>query len=133
FLTAEGGLQFDRYAIRSAHVDMNLNALSLNLTAGVGIDVFQPDFLRFFAGVSPMLLLPSYDRVEAQAYETYDFEEMGTRFALTFPVGVVVQDVLRLGVRFTASDEFDGAVGSSGAGDFLTFLHVGYRFDLLRP
>lgn len=132
---AESVLRYDRVNIDYPLVEMTLNTVSFDLTAGVGFNVVRPLFFRIFAGVSPMLVMPRYDRVDREALESsiLDFEETGTHVALSFPVGIVIQDVLRLGVRFMPGDNFDGATGPSGSSDLLSFVSIGYRFDLLRP
>ena len=132
---AESVLRYDRINIDYPLVDMTLNTVSLDLNAGIGFNVVRPLFFRVFAGVSPMLVMPSYDRVDQAALDQsiLTFEQTGTHVALSFPVGIVIQDVLRLGVRFMPGDGFDGARGTSGSSDLLSFVSIGYRFDLLRP
>ncbi len=132
---AESVLRYDRVAIDYPLVEMTLNTVSLDFTAGYGFDFVRPLFFRVFAGVSPMLVMPSYDRVDQEALDRsiLTFRESGTHVALSFPVGIVIQDVLRLGVRFMPGDDFDGATGPSGSSDMLSFVSIGYRFDLLQP
>lgn len=134
-VVAESALRFDHLAIDYPLVEMSMNLVSLDLTAGVGFDFVRPLFFRVFAGVSPMLVMSSYERVDQEALDrsVLSFREQGTHLAWSFPVGVVIQDVLRLGVRFMPGDDFDGATGPSGASDLLSFVSIGYRFDLLRP
>ena len=133
-VVAEASLQFDRYAIKSELVDLNLFTSSLNLTAGIPINVIRPGFFRLYAGVAPMLVAPTYERVDDRVLNgsAYDFEQQGAHVVWTFPVGVVVQDAIRLGFRFIASDDFDSTTGTTDARDFITFVSIGYRFDLLR-
>lgn len=134
-IITEAALRYDHYAIDYPQVEMSLNTASLELTAGYAFDLIQPLFLRVFAGVAPMVVMPRYDRVDQEVLDRsiLTFEQQGTTLQMSFPVGIVVQDVLRLGVRFMFSDDFDGATGTSGASDFVTFVSVGYRFDLLKP
>lgn len=132
---AETALRYDRLDIDYPLVEMTLNTVSLDLTAGVGFNFVRPLFFRLFAGVSPMVIMPNYVRVDREALDNsvLDFEETGTHFGLSFPVGIVIQDVLRVGVRIMPGDGFDGASGPSGSPDLLSFVSIGYRFDLLRP
>ena len=132
---AESALRYDRLAIDYPLVEMTLNTVSLDLTAGYGFDFIRPLFFRVFAGVSPMLVMPNYERVDQEALDgsILTFQETGTHVALSFPVGIVIQDVVRLGVRFMPGDDFDGATGQSGSSDILSFVSIGYRFDLLQP
>lgn len=133
-IVTEATLQVDRFSIESDLIKMHLLAPSLNLTAGVNMDVIEPGSVRLYAGVAPLLAMPSYDRIDQRAIDNQGvgFEEMGTHLVWTFPVGVVIQDVVRLGVRFVAGDQLDSVASPSDERDFVTFVSVGYRFDLLR-
>lgn len=130
----EASLQLDRYAIESELIDMHLTAASLNLTGGLRFEVTEQVPIQVFAGVAPMLVMPTYDRIDDSviAGNAYDFEEQGGHVVWTFPVGVVIQDVVRFGFRFVAGDDFDSTAGHTDAPDFITFVSLGYRFDLLR-
>src|SRR5690606_5850236 len=130
----EASLQLDRYAIESQLIDMHLTAASLNLTSGFRFEVTEQVPIQVFAGVAPMLVMPTYDRIDDSviAGNAYDFEEQGAHVVWTFPVGVVIQDVVRFGFRFVAGDDFDSTAGHTDAPDFITFVSLGYRFDLLR-
>ena len=132
-IVTEGALQFNRVGIDFPGVEMAINMISLDLTAGPSIDLFRPRFLRLYAGVSPALLLTNYDGVDEAQLDGYVYDEQPARFLLTFPVGVVIQDVLRLGIRITPTDNFDSITGLTENMDFLSFVSIGYRFDLLRP
>lgn len=130
----EATLYADRFRLENQHVAMTLGAVGLDLTAGFAFDVVRPGFLRVFAGVSPTLVLPSYHRVSERLEDIsmVTFEEHGTRVALLFPVGLVIQDVLRLGVRLSPTDTLDGWTSTTGLNDRIAFVSLGYRFDLLR-
>lgn len=134
-VTGEAVLSYTRIGVDYPLVEMTLGTLGLDLTAGYSFDLWRPSFLRVFAGVAPLLVSPSYDRVEQTRLDNsiLSFERQDTQVVWSFPVGVVIQDTFRLGVRFIASDRFDGAAGPSGASDLLSTLSVGYRIDLLRP
>jgi len=132
-IVAEGALQFNRVGIDFPGIEMAINMIGLDLTAGPSIDLFRPDFLRFYAGVSPALLMTNYDGVDEAQLAGYVLDEQPTRFVLTFPVGIVIQDVFRVGVRITPTDNFDSITGLTDDVDLLSFVSIGYRFDLLRP
>lgn len=134
-VTGEAVLSYTRIDVDYPLVEMTLGTLGLDLTAGYTFDLWRPSFLRVFAGVAPLLVSPSYDWVEQDRLDRsiLDFERQDTRVVWSFPVGIVIQDTFRLGVRFIATDQFDGATGPSGASDLLSTLSVGYRIDLLRP
>lgn len=131
---AEAVLHADRFRLENELVEMTLGSVGLDLTAGFALNVARPGLLRLFAGVSPTLLMPSYQRVSdsLDGHSMVTFEEHGTRLQVLFPVGVVIQDVLRVGVRFSPSDALDGWTSTTGAKDRIAFVSLGYRFDLLR-
>lgn len=134
-VTAEAVLSYTRIDVDYPLAEMTLGTLGLDLTAGYTFGAGRPVFVRVFAGVAPLLVAPSYDRIDQAAFDrsVLSFEPQETGVVWSFPVGVVIQDTFRLGVRFLATDRFDGAAGPSGARDVLSFLSVGYRVDLLRP
>lgn len=134
-VVAETALSYTRIDVDYPLVEMTLSTLGLDLTAGYIFDLFRPSFLRVYAGVAPLLVMPTYDRVDDARLESsiLDFERRSTQVVWSFPVGIVIQDTFRLGLRFLPGDDFDGATGPSGASDLLSFLSVGYRVDLLRP
>ena len=134
-ITGEAVLSYTRIDVDYPLAEMTLGTLGLDLTAGYTFDLWRPSFLRVFAGVAPLLVSPSYDWVEQDRLDRsiLDFERQDTQVVWSFPVGVVIQDTFRLGVRFIATDRFDGATGPSGSSDLLSTLSVGYRIDLLRP
>jgi hypothetical protein len=132
-IVTEGVLQVKRIAIDFPGAEMAINMLALDLTSGPRFDLFRPGLLRFYAGVSPALLLTNYHGVDEARLGDYEFDEQPVRFLVTFPVGVVIQDVLRIGVRVIPSDNFDSITGLTNNVDLLTSVSVGYRFDLLKP
>lgn len=132
-VVTEGALQYNRIGIDFPGAEMAINMISLDLTAGPSFDLFRPGFLRLYAGVSPALLLTNYDDVDETELGGYTLDEQPARFVVTFPIGLVIQDILRLGVRITPTDNFDSVTGLTENVDLLSFISVGYRFDLLRP
>lgn len=129
-MVVETGLTFDRVRMASDVVDARLTMLSADFTVGVAIPVPAPFFFRVFAGVSPAFHSASYDRINESWQANSGYEELTTRLYVSFPVGIVIQDVVRIGVRI-AGDGFDGATANSPL-DLVSFVSVGYRIDLLR-
>jgi hypothetical protein len=132
-IVTEGVLQVKRIAIDFPGAEMAINMLALDLTSGPRFDLFRPDFLRLYAGIAPTLVLTNYDGVDETEIGGYEFDRQPTRLLLTFPVGIVIQDVLRIGVRVTPTDNFDSVSGRTNNMDLLTSVSIGYRFDLLKP
>ena len=134
-VTAEAVLSYTRIDVDYPLAEMTLGTLSLDLTAGYTFGAGGPLSVRVFAGVAPLLVSPSYDRVDQAAFDgtVLSFERQDTGVVWGFPIGIVIQDTFRLGARFLMTDRFEGASGPTGAHDVLSFLSVGYRVDLLRP
>jgi len=129
----EGALHYKRIGIDFPGAEMSIHMIGLDLTSGPSLHLFRPDLFRFYVGISPTLVLTGYDDVDEAALEGYEFDEQPARFLVSFPVGIVIQDVLRIGVRVTPTDNFDSVSGLTNDVDFLTSISVGYRFDLLGP
>lgn len=126
-------LSYTRINVDFPQVEATLSTTGIDLTVGYMFDVFRPSFLRVYAGVAPLFVSPTYDRVDQETLDgsILSFERQDSQMVLSFPFGIVIQDTFRLGVRFMSSDNFDGAQGPSGASDFLSLIQVGYRIDLL--
>ena len=124
------GLDFNyhRLTARSGRVDMANNITSLDFTFSVGIGGAEQGFLRLYAGVAPTLLIPRYYRFTPGDQEGYN--NLGTRFVTSFPVGIILQERIRVGIRITTTDFLEGYEGTGGSRDYLTFINLGYRFDL---
>ena len=123
------GLDFNyqRLTARSGRVDMANNIASLDFVVSMGVGGANQSLLRLYAGIAPTLLIPRYYRFPSDR-EGYD--DLGTRFVTSFPVGIILQDRIRLGIRVTTSDLLEGYRGTGGDRDYLTFINLGYRFDL---
>ncbi len=132
-VTGEAILSYTDLNVDFPQVEASLRTVSLDLTAGYTFDIIRPAFIRFYAGIAPLVVVPRYDRVDQDVLDNsiLTFEEQDTKLFLSFPVGIVIQDALRFGVRIMPTDNFDGARGPSGLSDFLSLIQVGYRFDLL--
>ena len=132
-VTGEAVLGYTNLSIDFPQVEASLRTISLDLTAGYTFDIIRPEFIRVYAGVAPLVVIPRYDRVDQRVLDNsiLAFERQDTKLVLGFPIGLVIQETLRLGFRILPTDDFDGAEGPSGLTDILSLVHVGYRFDLL--
>lgn len=128
----ESTLQYDRLRMDGEALTKTVDMISLDVTGSVPLQLPRPVSVRLFAGVSPALQFNSYDRINAGWQTRVGYEETGTRMVVTFPIGVVLQDVVRVGIRLAGSAQFDGYARDTNPIDFITFVSVGYRFDLLR-
>lgn len=133
-IVTEGALQYNRIGIDFPGAEMAINMISLDFTAGPSFNLFRSNFLRLYAGISPTLLLTNYSDVSEldRLDSNYDFDERSSRVLVTFPIGLVVQDVFRVGLRITPTDNFDSVTGLTEDIDLVSSIHIGYRFDLLR-
>ena len=132
-ITGEAILSYSNLNVDFPEVEASLRTLSVDLTAGYTFDIIRPDFIRVYGGIAPLVVMPRYDRVDQEVLDNsiLTFERQDTKVVLGFPFGIVIQDTIRLGVRFMATDNFDGARGPSGLSDFLSLIQIGYRYDLL--
>jgi hypothetical protein len=136
--------RFDQYGLG---VDLVYNRLSGETTRGTGFKAnsvaldFYADYelpyiseglFRVFIGGGPNLLIsPSYTGSPIVSKEE-NFQELGTRVIGSLKVGVTILDAFRIGTRVSSSDLLDGFKGytSDGVPDFVSFLNIGYRFNL---
>lgn len=95
------------------------------LSADVTVGYMALGPIGLYAGVGPSIVLPSYSRQSPSAVLD-GWAVDGPHFALTFPVGVVVQDRVRVGLRFSTSDLLDGFEGGNSR-DVMGSLSVGIR------
>lgn len=121
------GLDFNyhRFTARSSYVDMANNVMSLDLVGSFGVD--NRGLFRLYTGIGPTFLIPRYYRFPENRE---GYEDPGPRFVATVPVGIIFQDRIRLGIRITSTDLLEGFRGNSGSRDYLSFINLGYRFDL---
>jgi hypothetical protein len=132
-LYAEGGLVYHRFNIDvDADNGMGVNVFAFDLNAGIRIGLFgRPGFLRVFGGVAPTMIATTYNFSDPGDLRTgTEFDQTSPRFIITFPVGIVLQDAWRFGVRFTTSDFVDSARVPNTGPDVISSIHVGYRFQL---
>ena len=87
-------------------------------------NVYGP--IAVYAGVGPSVVLPKYDRMTPNAVLD-GWATEGAHFEMTFPIGVILQETVRIGLRLTNSDTVDGYVGGSSK-DIMGQFSIGYRF-----
>jgi hypothetical protein len=131
WFVGETGLTYDRLRLLHTVVDARIHLVSADFTIGLPLPTPEGLGVRLFAGVAPSLQLGAYRYVNRAWAERTDYEQIRSRFVLTFPMGIVFQDAVRVGMRFAASDDFDGAVGG-GVTDVVAFVSVTHRFNLTR-
>ncbi|MCB0719798.1 MAG: hypothetical protein KDD65_15225 [Bacteroidetes bacterium] len=115
-------VHYNRLRGTSEFVDGAHNVISGDLIARVT----PTSFVGFFLGVGPSLIVSQYSRLSPAAVLDGEATE-GSKFALTIPIGVIIQENVRLGLRFSASDLLDGKDSGSN-NDVLGAIMIGYRF-----
>ena len=137
--------QFDQYGVGA---DVVYNRLGGETTKGIGFQTdavaldFYADYelpyirqglFRVFVGGGPNLIVsPTYenfDRIERPE----NFDRLGTRVTGSLKIGVTILDKIRVGTRISTTDLLDGYEGFDAdetTTDFISFLNIGYRFNL---
>lgn len=112
------------------------NSIALDFYGDYELPYIKQGLLRVFVGGGPNLILsPSYDGIPAVDVDE-SFEEnvqpRDTRVIASFKVGITILDSFRIGTRVASTDLLDGYKGfdSNGVPDFVSFINVGYRFDV---
>lgn len=81
--------------------------------------------ITLYAGFGPSLVLSNYDPSGGPG--PGGEYSGGARFAMTFPIGVIIEDVVRIAIRLSATDRLDGFAGGSRR-DVMGMLSIGYNF-----
>lgn len=108
------------------------NSLALDFYADYELPYVREGLFRVFVGGGPNLLIsPSYEGTP-RVSEDENFQPLGTRIIGSLKVGVTIMDSFRIGTRIASTDLLDGYKGfqSDGVPDFVSFLSIGYRFDV---
>lgn len=108
------------------------NSLAVDFYAEYELPYIREGLFRVFVGGGPNLLIsPSYEGTPVVNDED-NFQPLGTRVIGSLKVGITVMDSFRIGTRVATTDLLDGYRGfrSDGVPDFVSFLNVGYRFDV---
>lgn len=117
------GLEFSFGQLRA--INEQVDGTHTVLSADVTVAYMELGPIGFYAGVGPSMVLPSYERTSPSAVLD-GWAVDGPHFAMTFPVGVVVQEKVRVGLRFSMSDLLDGFEGGKSR-DVMGSLSVGIR------
>lgn len=121
-------LTHDRFSGERSEVKFSSKAFGLAVTGSYPLPFIEPGFVRVFAGAGPLVLLPRFDRFQPLEGLEEKFEEKGPHVVAALPVGIIVQDRVRLGTRILLSDYVDGYEGFNALDfDLLTFINLGYR------
>ena len=104
----------------------------------LGFDVLQEGFFRVYLGVGATYVHPEYTlsgSVFEDIDQTYQDGNWSVNLApprvlITNPVGIMIDDKLRLGVRVTWTDYVDGIRFKGSPWDYVTNITLGWRFDL---
>lgn len=114
-------LHYNRMRGTNEYVDGAHDMMSVDLVARI----VPSKTIGFYMGVAPAVIRSQYSRLSPSAVLDGEATE-GSRFAFTIPIGVMIQDHVRVGLRFSASDLLDGkAAGSNN--DVLGAISIGYR------
>ncbi len=116
-------LHFNRLVAENLLVSGTHNIVSLDLTYGRTIGRSP---VVVYVGFGPSLVASSYKRQSVSA-EVLGIANEGVGFDVTIPVGVVIQDRVRLSTRVALLDRIDGT-DSMGGRDLVSNISIAYRF-----
>lgn len=121
-------LTYDRFSGERREIKFSNRAFGLAVTGSYPLPFIKSGFVRLFAGAGPLVVLPRFDRFQPLEDVEEKFEEKGPHVVAAFPVGLIVQDRVRIGTRILLSDYVDGYEGYNALDfDMLTFINLGYR------
>lgn len=120
-------VQYNRLVAENVVVSGRHHVVGLDVTYGRRIGSIP---VILYAGVGPAVVLSSYDSQAVYA-EVLGLANGGTGFDLTLPLGVVIQDRVRLSTRLALRDRIDGT-DVLGGRDLLSNITVAYRFERSR-
>ena len=116
-------LHYNRLVGESLVVSGRHNVLSLDVTYGRALG---RSAVMLFAGIGPSVVLSRYESQSVSA-DVLGMANAGAGFDVTVPIGVVIQDRVRLSTRVALLDRVDGT-DPLGGRDLLTNISVAYRF-----
>ncbi|NNE47799.1 MAG: hypothetical protein HKN37_14185 [Rhodothermales bacterium] len=116
-------LHYNRLTAQNNLVAGDHNVVSLDLT--YGREIVSPAVM-IYAGVGPALVLSSYESQSVSA-DVLGIANEGAGFDLTIPIGVILQDRVRLSTRVALLDRVDGT-DPLGGRDLLSNISIAYRF-----
>ena len=156
----EGGLSYQRIDIEVNEADLDVNVIGAELTLGKDFRLLgRSRFLRVFAGIAPAYIASSYNRTstpdrcffldrdlfeaaspprpaacDALASPPFlgnrEFEEQPSRFTFYVPVGIVLQDAVRVSVRVFGTDYLDSLERADTGPDWSPAVTLMYRFRI---
>ncbi|NNE35648.1 MAG: hypothetical protein HKN13_10445 [Rhodothermales bacterium] len=86
--------------------------------------------MMIYAGVGPALVLSKYESQSVSA-EVLGLANEGAGFDITIPIGVILQDRVRLATRVALLDRVDGT-DVLGGRDLVSNISIAYRFASTR-
>lgn len=111
------------------------NTIALDFYADYELPYIREGLLRVFVGGGPNFIIsPSYSGVPIGRDPDSDerFQPLGSRVIGSFKIGLTILDSFRIGTRIASTNLLDGYKGfqNNDVPDFVSFLSVGYRFDV---
>lgn len=156
-LVWEGGLSYQRVDIEVNDADIDVNVVGAEFTIGKDFRLLKRSrFLRVFAGIAPAYIGSTYNRtstpdgcfyLDAELFEeagssvpgscmgrnflrNRDFENKPSRFSFYVPVGIVLQDAVRVSIRVFGTDYVDSVRRESTGPDWSPAVTLMYRFRI---
>ncbi len=114
-------LHYNRVRGTNEFVDGAHDMLSIDLMARI----VPSSLIGIYMGVGPAVVRSKYSRMSPSAVLDGEATE-GNRLAFTIPIGVIIQERVRVGLRFSASDLLDGKASGSN-NDVLGVISIGFR------
>ena len=116
-------LHYNRLVAENLLVSGSHNIVSLDLTYGRRLGRSP---VIVFAGFGPSLVASGYERKSVSA-DVLGIANEGAGFDVTIPVGLIIQDRVRLSTRMALLDRIDGT-DSMGGRDLVSNISIAYRF-----
>jgi hypothetical protein len=156
-LVWEGGLNYQRIDIEVNEADFDVNVIGAEVTIGKDFRLLKRSrFLRVFAGIAPAFIGTSYNRtstpdgcffLDEDLYNeaapltgceggprpflnNREFVEQPSRFSFYVPVGIVLQDAVRISVRLFGTDYLDSLEREDTGPDWSPAVALMYRFRI---
>ena len=158
-LVWEGGLSYQRIDIEVNEADFDVNVVGAEFTIGKDFRLLRRNrFVRVFVGIAPAYIGTTYNRVgtpdgcfllDRELADEFpppagcgngqrppfflpnrDFEEKPSRFSFYIPVGIVLQDAVRVSVRLFGTDYLDSLERTDTGPDWSPAVTLMYRFRI---
>lgn len=123
YLAGEGGFSFIQ--VRDEQYGFSNRVLRAELQAGLGIDWLERHLVRLYTGFGvlhhrPIHRDPAF--VDSE-FETRDIDE--GQWSASVPLGVVINQRVRVAVRWVLDDTIDNAIGGDTPYDFILHVTIG--------